>query len=244
MHIIFQGDYMLSDHVSAAVARERRRAFRAQAEAASQVKRARRERRLADLAARAEGQAGQVRAAKRVRLRDGSRVLIQPVLAADAGLLVDGFTRLSARSRHLRFHAPKARLSAAEIRYLTDLDHHDHEALGALSPDGQGVGIARYVRSANDATSAEVAIAIVDDWQRWGLGSELMAGLSDRAREAGIDRFTALVTADNAGVARLLRQLSATLVGRDGSFLEYEISLAPDPALDYGFGELIAAGRR
>jgi RimJ/RimL family protein N-acetyltransferase len=237
---------MLSDHVSAAFARERRLAFRAQAEAARQVKQARQARRPSARAARAKAAdpAGLTAAGKQVQLRDGSRVLIRPVRAADAQLVADGFARLSARSRELRFHAPKARLSAAELAYLTDIDHTDHEALGALTRDGQGAGIARYVRSAGDATSAEIAIAIVDEWQRRGLGTALIAQLSDRARQAGIERFTALVTADNSGVARLLRNLGARLVGRDGSFLEYEIPLAPEPEHDYGFGELIAAARQ
>jgi hypothetical protein len=67
-------------------------------------------------------------------LRDGSTVLIRQVRRTDAPLLADGFARLSARSRQLRFLGHKKMLSAAELRYLTDVDHHDHEAIGALSP--------------------------------------------------------------------------------------------------------------
>ena len=84
-------------------------------------------------------------------LRDGSTVLIRQVRGTDAPLLADGFARLSARSRQLRFLGPKKMLSAAELRYLTEVDHHDHEAIGALSPaEGRGVGIARYIRDADD----------------------------------------------------------------------------------------------
>jgi RimJ/RimL family protein N-acetyltransferase len=180
---------------------------------------------------------------KTVRLRDGSKVLIRPVRNSDAPHLADGFARLSARSRQLRFHAPKPRLSQAELRYLTDIDHYDHEAIGALNRGGQGVGIARYVRSADDPRAAEIAITVVDDWQGLGLGTELVAGLSDRARQAGIERFTALVTADNMAVAGLLRKLSARLIRRDSAFLEYEIALLPDLEDDYGFGALIELGR-
>ena len=53
-------------------------------------------------------------------------------LRTDAPLLADGFARLSATSRWMRFLTPKKELSPAELRYFTDLDHHDHEALGAL----------------------------------------------------------------------------------------------------------------
>ncbi|HYB48304.1 MAG TPA: hypothetical protein VED20_13260, partial [Streptosporangiaceae bacterium] len=97
-------------------------------------------------------------------LRDGSKVLIRQVHGADAPLLADGFARLSARSRQMRFLGRKDELSAAELRYFTDVDHHDHEAVGALDQDGRGVGIARYVRDADDPQAAEIAVTIVDDW--------------------------------------------------------------------------------
>src|SRR6201996_7910153 len=104
-------------------------------------------------------------------LRDGSTVLIRQVRRSDAPLLADGFARLSARSRQMRFLSPKRSLSAAELRFLTEVDHHDHEAIGALSPaDGRGVGIARYIREPSDPAAAEIAVTIVDDWQGRGLG--------------------------------------------------------------------------
>jgi GNAT superfamily N-acetyltransferase len=125
---------------------------------------------------------------KTVVLCDGSAVLIRQVRQADAGLLAEGFGRLSARSRQMRFLTGKKALSAAELRYFTDIDHHDHEALGALDhADGRGVGIARYVRDTDDPQAAEIAVTIVDEWQGRGLGTELVAQLSDRARQEGIE---------------------------------------------------------
>jgi RimJ/RimL family protein N-acetyltransferase len=161
-------------------------------------------------------------------LRDGSKVLIRPVQPADAPLLADGFARLSDRSRRMRFLARKDQLSAAELRYLTDVDHHDHEALGALDQaGGRGVGVARYVRDTEDPHAAEIAVTIVDDWQGRGLGTELLTRLSARARAEGIRRFTALVAEDNAAMAGLLRNMSASLVGRSPGTVEYEITLMP-----------------
>jgi protein-S-isoprenylcysteine O-methyltransferase Ste14/RimJ/RimL family protein N-acetyltransferase len=161
-----------------------------------------------------------------VVLRDGSAVLIRQVRSTDAPLLADGFGRLSAASRQMRFLGVKKELSAAELRYFTDVDHHDHEALGALDrADGHGVGIARYVRDADDPHAAEIAVTIVDDWQGRGLGTELLAQLSDRARQEGIRRFTALADADNVAVAALLRNAGAHLVRRGRGTVEYEITL-------------------
>jgi RimJ/RimL family protein N-acetyltransferase len=167
-------------------------------------------------------------AGRRVVLRDGSTVLIRQVRSADAPLLADGFRRLSDRSRRMRFLTRKDDLSARELRYFTDVDHHDHEALGAVShADGRGVGVARYIRDADDPQAAEIAVTVVDEWQGRGLGTELLNQLSGRARQAGIRRFTALVSADNAAMAGLLRQARAGLVRREPGTVEYEISLVP-----------------
>jgi RimJ/RimL family protein N-acetyltransferase len=170
-------------------------------------------------------------------LRDGSTVLIRQVRGTDAPLLADGFARLSARSRRMRFLGSKTTLSAAELRYLTEVDHYDHEALGALSPAGErGVGIARYIRDHDDPRAAEIAVTIADDWQGRGLGTELLARLSDRARQAGIGRFTATVAADNAAMTRLLWKMGAELTGRSRGTVDYEVALEPDEySLDWWF---------
>ena len=166
-----------------------------------------------------------------VVLRDGSAVLIRQVKSTDAPLLADGFGRLSAASRQMRFLGVKKELSAAELRYLTDVDHHDHEALAAVDRvGGHGVGIARYVRDGDDPQAAEIAVTIVDDWQGRGLGAELLAQLSDRARQEGIRRFTALADAGNAAVAALLRNAGARLVRRGPGTVEYEITLTSGAA--------------
>ena len=236
---------MLSPHIHAALAHERHQTFLAQAEAGRRARQARLRRRQAGTSgarrsplrrrpawlhpgrSRVLGHwPGPAVTGRPVVLRDGSTVLIRQVHSADAPLLADGFARLSARSRQLRFLTPKKELSPAELRDFTDLDHHDHEALGALNhADGRGVGIARYVRDADDPQAAEIAVTIVDDWQGLGLGTELVAQLSERARSEGIRRFTALVAADNPAMAGLLRNVRAELVGREPGALQYEITL-------------------
>jgi RimJ/RimL family protein N-acetyltransferase len=212
---------MLSPHIYAAFAQERHQTFLAQAETDGRNRRARLQRRQGSAAAAATD--------RPIVLRDGSAVLIRPVRRADAALLADGFARLSTRSRRLRFLSPKKELSSAELGYFTDVDHHDHEALGALDhADGRGVGIARYIRDAADPQSAEIAVTIIDDWQGRGLGTELVAQLSERARSEGIRRFTALVAADNPAMARLLRNVRADLVRREPGALQYEIMLGSE----------------
>lgn len=183
---------------------------------------------------------------KRVVLRDGSEVLIRQVHRADAALLADGFARLSSESRRLRFLTGKPELSAAELQYFTEIDHHDHEALGALQDlDGRGLGIARYIRSAADPQAAEVAVAIADDWQGRGLGTELLTELAERARQEGIRRFTAMVAADNVAVVGLLRNISADVhpMRSEAGSVDYEITLPPGGLGDELRAVLRAFGR-
>lgn len=182
-----------------------------------------------------------------VCLRDGSAVLIRQVQPGDAALLADGFARLSAESRRLRFLTGKPTLTPAELRYFTDIDHHDHEALGALDPvDGRGLGVARYFRRAEDPAGAEVAVTVIDEWQGRGLGSELLNRLADRARQEGIGHFTALVAADNSAVRGLLNEIriGARVTDRGAGAVEYEITLPPRGLGDELHALLRAFGRR
>ena len=172
-----------------------------------------------------------------VVLRDGSKVVIRQVRGTDAPLLADGFSRLSARSRQMRFLTRKDKLTQAELRYFTEVDHHDHEALAALDhADGRGVGIARYVRDAGDPQAAEIAVTVADDWQGRGLGAELLAQLTGRARREGIRRFTALVSADNAAMAGLLRNMGGEPAGHGPGTVEYEITLGPGASTTMSMG--------
>src|SRR3954447_19535102 len=93
-------------------------------------------------------------------------VRIRPIRPTDDALLADGFARLSDESHRLRFLSPKHELSRDELRYFTHVDHHDHEALVAVTRfGGRGLGVARYVRHRDDPTSADVAVTVVDKWQ-------------------------------------------------------------------------------
>ena len=150
--------------------------------------------------------------------------MIRPLTPDDRELLRSGFARLSERSRYLRFQTPLTELSDEQLSYLTAVDHHDHEALVALDPDGDdAVGVARFVRVSEHV--AECAIVVADEWQNRGLGSELLERLVERAHDEGVERFTALVLAQNTDALRLLERLGDTVRHSEGSQLELEIEL-------------------
>jgi hypothetical protein len=105
----------------------------------------------------------------------------------------------------MRFLVPQSRLSSSVLDYLTVIDHDRHEALIAVDPEtGQSFGTARYVRSNTDPGTAEFAVGVGDRWMRVGLGTALLGALANRAREAGVVRFTGLIHADNTAIKRLI----------------------------------------
>jgi GNAT superfamily N-acetyltransferase len=146
-----------------------------------------------------------------VRLPDGTPVLIRPLAKDDGAELRRGLEHLSPRSAYRRFLGTPPSLNAKTLKYLTEVDHINHEALGAADPaTGHGIGIARFVRSHDDPASAEIALAIADDWQHRGLGALLLDALAARARDVGITTLTGLVLADNTGMLKLFERLGPT----------------------------------
>jgi len=117
------------------------------------------------------------------------------------------FDRLSPSSRQQRFLHAKNELSVRELEELTRLDHWHHEALIAWSLVPRvPIGVGRYVRG-DEFDIAEVAITVIDEWQRRGVGRQLLFELRDRARRAGIRRFSALMLRSNKGALRLAHEL-------------------------------------
>lgn len=115
-------------------------------------------------------------------------------------------------------------LSERDLAYLTEVDHHAHEALIAINPQtGDGVAVARFVRTGPHA--AEPAIAVIDDWQGRGVGSELLGALVRRAREEGIHRFEAPVLATNVEALRLLEGFGHIYRRRAGPEVDLTIEL-------------------
>jgi GNAT superfamily N-acetyltransferase len=137
----------------------------------------------------------------RVTLRDGSVAEMRPINPGDKGLLVEGLSQMSPQSRLARFGSGISGLSDSELRYLTDVNQVSHVAWGATIDD-EPAGVGRYI--VDGSAAAEIAITVVDRFQRRGLGRALFEALTASARAAGIETFHFAIEPWNQIVIRML----------------------------------------
>lgn len=133
-------------------------------------------------------------------------------------MLRPGFNLLSPLSRYRRFSGFIQDLSDEDVTYLTDVDYHDHVAWVAVIVDegrAQGVGVVRYIRREDDPETAEVAVTVIDDFQRRGIGLALLWLATRSAIQRGVRCFVAYIQDDNRPMRTLLRQTNLVSEGRD-----------------------------
>jgi RimJ/RimL family protein N-acetyltransferase len=144
-----------------------------------------------------------------IELTDGTKVLVRPIVPDDEPLLHEAVAAMSERTVYFRFFSPLKRMPDALAHRLAVVDYNDRFALVAThKPGGKEkiVGVARYDRVPNTEV-AETAVAVVDEFQRRGLGGALMSILAKVARDHGIKTFTLIVLPENQQMLGLLRKM-------------------------------------
>jgi GNAT superfamily N-acetyltransferase len=140
-------------------------------------------------------------------LRDGRRVEIRALRPDDRAELVAAVARVSSESLYRRFFAVRRSFTESEIDFFVNVDFVDHVALVAVVDEsGRPViaGGARYV--VVQSGTAEVAFAVVDQYQGQGLGAALMHHLAAIARSAGIKELIAEVLPDNVPMLKVFEK--------------------------------------
>jgi RimJ/RimL family protein N-acetyltransferase len=145
-----------------------------------------------------------------VELGQGTKVHLRPIVAEDEPLLHEAVAAMSERTVYFRFLSPIKRMSDALAHRLAVVDYEDRFALVATTHRPAGteriVGVARYDR-ARGTDMAEVAVAVIDEFQRRGLGSILLTQLARVARQHGIRMFQLIVLPENSQMLALLRKM-------------------------------------
>lgn len=151
---------------------------------------------------------------QRRQFEDGQRWVLRPVRPEDAEALQAFMRGLSDESRYMRFVSMLREFTPKMLARYTRIDFDRELALVATvrassdSPSGRDeiIGFAHYLRNV-DGRGAEYALVVGDEWQRRGLGTELMSALIDEASTQGLTYIDGYVLASNKPMQALMGRL-------------------------------------
>ncbi|MEV6955268.1 GNAT family N-acetyltransferase [Streptomyces sp. NPDC051183] len=138
-------------------------------------------------------------------LPEGNEITVRRADGSDLPAARAMHDRCSDRTLSLRYHGP---VSDAD-RYLGHLlSPRFGRTLAATTASGKLVALGHLLW---DGDETEVALLIEDDWQRRGIGTELLGRLVSMAVEAGCDSVYAVTQASNTGMVAAMRGLGLPL---------------------------------
>jgi len=140
-------------------------------------------------------------------LRDARRLEIRALRPDDRADFLSAADRISPKSLYRRFFAVRRGFTEREVDFFLNVDFDKHVALVALIEEaGQSVivGGGRYV--VVQPGKAEVAFAVIDQYQGQGIGSILMQNLAAIARAAGLQELIAEVLPENKSMLTLFER--------------------------------------
>ncbi|HEY5530878.1 MAG TPA: GNAT family N-acetyltransferase [Candidatus Anoxymicrobiaceae bacterium] len=140
--------------------------------------------------------------------RTGLEIFLRPAKLSDESFVKDFFYSLSDKSNYRRFIMLRRYLPHEILQRYIAVDYTKQMVILATIPDGEKelvVGVGQYVIDQEKRT-AEIALAVRDEYQARGIGSELLAYLSQIAKSRGLTGFTAEVLGENQPVLNLLEK--------------------------------------
>ncbi|MGB6351561.1 MAG: GNAT family N-acetyltransferase, partial [Pseudolabrys sp.] len=140
-------------------------------------------------------------------LPDGRRIEFRALRPDDQAGLLAAIDRTSAESLYRRFFGAKRDFSEKERDFFLNIDFINHVALVAVVEEASHPVIiagGRYVVERPGA--AEVAFAVIDEYQGQGIGAVLLRHLTTIARDAGLEQFTAEVLPDNISMLKVFEK--------------------------------------
>lgn len=140
-------------------------------------------------------------------LRDGRSVTIRALKPEDRSGMLSAARRVSAQSLYRRFFGPKRGFTEREVDFFVNVDFVRHVALVAeLNESGENaiIGAGRYI--VTQPGTAELAFAVIDEYQGHGIGSALLKHLVIIARESGVQQLIAEVLPENAPMLAMFRK--------------------------------------
>ena len=144
------------------------------------------------------------------QLADGTDVVVRPIRPEDAEIEQEFVKSLSAESKYFRFMQSLDKLTPLMLARFTQIDYDREMALVAViregTPDAEMLSVTRYV-SNPDRHSCEFALTVGDNWQRLGIGQEMMRRLMAVARDRGIEVMEGEVLSNNSKMLALCERM-------------------------------------
>jgi RimJ/RimL family protein N-acetyltransferase len=140
-------------------------------------------------------------------LRNGEEIEVRALRPGDRNALRRAIARASDQSLYRRFFGIKREFSDAEVSTFVDVDFKNTVALVAVSHKSAReiiMGGARYILLRPGA--AEIALTVLDEFQRQGIGGIMLRHLVALARAAGLSTLIAEVLADNTAMLRVFER--------------------------------------
>ena len=140
-------------------------------------------------------------------LRDGRRVEIRALRPDGRAGLIAAVARSSPETLYRRFFAVKRHFTEPEVEFFSHVDFINHVALIAVVDEGGQpaiVGGTRYV--VVERRKAEVAFAVIDQYQGQGIGTLLMHHLAEIARGVGLEALIAEVLPENVPMLKVFEK--------------------------------------
>jgi acetyltransferase len=148
-----------------------------------------------------------------LELRDGTPVIVRPLIEEDRALVAEAYRRLSPEARYQRFWTRTGEvLGEVMLDRLVRQDSAKHVTWTVLDPAREfpGVGGASWWRDAANPEEAEISAMVLDDDHGRGIGTLLLAVMWLTARRAGLTRLVAYTLPDNHRAAKWMRDCGGT----------------------------------
>lgn len=162
-------------------------------------------------------------------LSDGRPVCLRTIRPSDEARIRDGIAELSDRSRYLRFFSAFRTPPESIVKRLSAVDGHNHIGWGAILLDGAGcppIGAAHVIRSDEISLQGELAIAVLDEYQGFGLARMLIAALLMDCLDEGIRRLDMQMLAENRAASRLVMYMGGARQPAIDAVAHYQLDVA------------------
>jgi len=165
---------------------------------------------------------------KKVKLKDGTEVLLRPIKPEDEYLWQDMFDSFSQETVRFRFfRIIKETPHEMRTRYCNIDYDREIGIVGEIKEKGKRrlIGVSRIILTPGRDDEAEFAIVVSDKWHRLGLGSDFIDYTIEVAKDKNLKKLFGIVLKDNTPMLSLSKEKGFKITeGDPGEYnIEYDL---------------------